>query len=168
MSVKVKLNNRKFLGGNSLLIGSRLFEEEVLAQNGQQPQAAQAEQPAAQASQQPAAQAEQPAAQTGQQPQAGQQSQPEQKQEGQQKSVADSLQEVLAKHFNGLQNAIAADLKNIPNVQWKNVVAPTDQSLNSILTALQEFIKQNVEVAKSTLENQNKQEQQPTENQEQK
>jgi len=51
MSVKVRLNNRDFFGGNSVIVGSRLFEEDATVQTptapannvstGQQPDIAQ-------------------------------------------------------------------------------------------------------------------------------
>lgn len=133
MSVKIRLNNKRFLG-EGLLIGSRLYEGEV-----QQP-----------AAQQPAAQ--QPAAtpvNNGQSTANQNTTQPQQNQQG---NVAQQLQQIYINHFQGLQAAIANDLKAIQGVQWAQNVQPKDQSFNSIMAALQEYMKANIEVAKKAVE----------------
>lgn len=155
MSVKIRLNNKNFLAGNSMVIGGRLFEaDENQTQQTQQPMANNANQnqtaPAQNAQTTPAqntqtASAQQPTNQN-------QNAQPQQTQQPQNASTGQTLdqqvQGVLVKHFSGLQQAIAADLKSIQGPQWVNVIAPKDQSLNSVMAALQEYVKQNVEVAK--------------------
>ena len=157
MSVKIRLNNKKFLG-ESLLIGSRLNEGEVQqpAANGQtaapangqatgQPAAQQAAQQAAPANGQATTPTSAPANNANAQNANGQG-------QNQQGNVAQQLQQVYIKHFQGLQAAIANDLKTIQGVQWAQNVQPKDQSFNSIMAALQEYMKANVEAAKKAVE----------------
>ena len=151
MSVKIRLNNKRFLG-ESLLIGSRLNEGEVQqpAANSQltaQPAAngQPAVQPAAPANGQPTAPTVAPANNANAQNANGQG-------QNQQGNVAQQLQQIYIKHFQGLQVAIANDLKAIQGVQWAQNVQPKDQSFNSIMAALQEYMKANVEAAKKAVE----------------
>ena len=154
MSVKIRLNNKNFLAGNSMVIGGRLFEGEAPAQQTQQPAANNANQnqaaPAQNAQTAPAQNTQTaPAQQTANQNQNTQTQQTQQPQNSSTGQTIDQqVQGVLVKHFGGMQQAIAADLKAIQGPQWVNVIAPKDQSLNSVMAALQEYVKQNVEVAK--------------------
>ena len=128
MSVKIRLNNKRFLG-EGLLIGSRLYEGEVQQPTSQQPAATPV---------------------NNGQPTANQNTtQPQQNQQG---NVAQQLQQIYINHFQGLQAAIANDLKAIQGVQWAQNVQPKDQSFNSIMAALQEYMKANVEAAKKSVE----------------
>lgn len=133
MSVKIRLNNKRFLG-ESLLIGSRLYEGEVQQPAAQQP-----------ATQQPAA----TPVNNGQSTANQNTTQPQQNQQG---NVAQQLQQIYINHFQGLQAAIANDLKAIQGVQWAQNVQPKDQTFNSIMAALQEYMKANIEVAKKAVE----------------
>lgn len=157
MSVKIRLHNKSFLG-ESLLIGSRLNEGQVQqpAANGQaaapangqtsgQPAAQQAPQPTAPANGQATTSASTPSNNTNAQNANGQG-------QNQQENVAQQLQQIYIKHFQGLQAAIANDLKTIQGVQWAQNVQPKDQSFNSIMAALQEYMKANVEAAKKAVE----------------
>ena len=160
MSVRIRLNNKKFLG-ESILIGSRLYEGQV--PNGQVAPAATGQssatgQPAAQAqtATQPAAnttpstaQVQTPAANANTAGNAGNANNTNSEQQG---NIAQRLQQIYINHFQGLQAAIANDLKTIQGVQWTQNVQPKDQSFNSIMTALQEYMKANVEIAKKAVE----------------
>lgn len=155
MGIKIRLNNKRFLG-ESLLIGSRLNEEGEVQQpmaNGQPatPANGQAAAPAnGQTAGQPAAQ---PVATSTPVPANNANAQNANGQgQNQQGNVAQQLQQVYIKHFQGLQAAIANDLKTIQGVQWAQNVQPKDQSFNSIMAALQEYMKANVEAAKNAVE----------------
>ena len=162
MSVRIRLNNKKFLG-ESLLIGSRLHEGQV--PNGQatpaatgQTAAAPAQTPAqpaatpAQTPVQPTANAT-PTAAPAQTPAANANTQNANGQgQNQQGNVAQRLQQIYINHFKDLQAAIANDLKQIEGVQWAQNVQPKDQTFNSIMAALQEYMKANVEAAKKAVE----------------
>lgn len=156
MSIKIRLNNKRFLG-ESLLIGSRLNEEGEVQQPASNSQAAVPVN--GQTAGQSAAQQQQTV------PANGQTTTPNavptntantQNANGQgqnsQGGVAQQLQQVYIKHFQGLQAAIANDLKTIQGVQWAQNVQPKDQSFNSIMAALQEYMKANVEAAKKAVE----------------
>ena len=148
MSIKIRLNNKRFLG-ESLLIGSRLNEGEVQqsAANGQ------AAAPAnGQTAGQPATQPTAPANGQTTTPTPAPTSNANGQGQNQQGNVAQQLQQVYIKHFQGLQAAIANDLKTIQGVQWAQNVQPKDQSFNSIMAALQEYMKANVEAAKKAVE----------------
>ena len=150
MSVKIRLNNKKFLG-ESLLIGSRLYEGEVQQPiaNGQTATSVNG-QTAAPTNGQTTSQ---PIAQPTAQPTNNANTQNINSQgQNQQGNVAQQLQQVYIKHFQGLQVAIANDLKAIQGVQWAQNVQPKDQSFNSIMVALQEYMKANVEAAKKAVE----------------
>jgi len=151
MSVKIRLNNKRFLG-ESLLIGSRLNEGEVQqpAANGQTATPANGQATDQQATQQVAPANGQTATPTPTSTNnANVQNANVQNQQG---NVAQQLQQVYVKHFQGLQAAIANDLNAIQGVQWAQNVQPKDQSFNSIMTALQEYMKANVEAAKKAVE----------------
>ena len=154
MSVKVRLNNKGFLAGNSMVIGGRLFEGEVQTQQSAQQQQPAQQQMQAQPAQQPQQQQQVPAQQPQQQQQPAQQ-QNQNTSTGQ--TVDQQIQAILVKHFGGMQQAIATDLKTIQGPQWVNVITPKDQTLPNVMAALQEFVKQNIEAAKKSLEKQNQQ-----------
>ena len=181
MSVKVRLNNKKFLGGNSLLIGSHLYESKLFegevqqdanngqgteAQNGQQQQQVAGQQPAAN-SQQPQATAQtnasapvsdQASAQTGNT------ETPNQAKTGDnqnQQSIAEQLTTVLTNGFKQFAETLKNQIASIKfpegvQAQWKAPEAPKDETLQSQLDVLKGFIEANINVAKSVLEQQQK------------
>ena len=153
MSIKIRLNNKRFLG-ESLLIGARLNEEGEVQQPAYISQAAAPTN--GQTASQPTAQQTVPANGQTTTPNASPTNTANtQNANGQgqnsQGGVAQQLQQVYIKHFQGLQAAIANDLKTIQGVQWAQNVQPKDQSFNSIMAALQEYMKANVEAAKNAV-----------------
>ena len=152
MSVKIRLNNKKFLG-ESLLIGSRLNEEGEVQQpvaNGQAAATPSNGQTIGQPAAQPATPANgQPTTTPANNANAQNTNGQGQNQQG---NVAQRLQQIYINHFQGLQAAIANDLKSIEGVQWAQIVQPKDQSFNSVMAALQEYMKANVDAAKKAVE----------------
>ena len=138
MSVKIRINSKKFLG-EGLLIGSRLNEE------GEAQQPAANGQPTTPANSQTATQTnDQTATSNAAQVNNANTQNANVQGQNQQVNIAQQLQQVYIKHFQGLQAAIANDLKAIQGVQWAQNIQPKDQSFNSIMAALQEYMKANV------------------------
>lgn len=152
MSAKIKLFKK--VNESQAVNEGEVTQQPAAPVNNQQPQ--QQAQPAQnqqqQATQQQAANQQQ--AQT-------QQTQPVQNTQ-QQQTIDQQLQTILVKHFGVLQQNIAKDLANIQGVKWINVIQPKDQSFNSVMEALQSYVKQNIEAAKAAVQQNQKQQTQNT------
>ena len=147
MSVKIRLNNKRFLG-EGLLIGSRLNEEgEAAQQSAQQPT-----QPAQQQQEQTTQSATNAStAQTGQQ------------QQGQQ--IDQQVNKIIYDGFSNMVKQVETQLKQIQlpagvQVQWVQTTQPKDQTLQSVWASVQQFLTGNIKAVSTALQQAQQQNQQ--------
>lgn len=147
MSVRIKLNNRKFLG-EGLLIGSRLNEEGEATQ--QSTENATTEQPANNAQTATPTTPVQPAANNQQSTDNGQQQQ-------QGPTLDQQVNKIIYDGFSNMVQQVEGQFKQLQlpegvQVQWVQVTQPKDQTLQSVWASVQQFLTENIKAVTTALQ----------------
>lgn len=137
MSVRIKLNSRKFFG-EGLLIGSRLNEGEVT----QQTVDTSTQNASTDASTQTTPNAS--TAQNNQQPQQG-------------PSLDQQINKIIYDGFSNMVQQIDGKFKQLQlpegvQVQWVQVTQPKDQTLQSVWASVQQFLSGNIKAVATALQ----------------
>ena len=152
MSVKIRLNNKRFLG-EGLIIGSRLNEEGEVSQTSPSTNASTA-QPTQIQTPQPANTS---TAQPQQQPQA--------------QSLDQQVNKIIYNGFSSMVKQVETQFKQLQlpegvQVQWVQVTQPKDQTLQSVWASVQQFLTGNIKAISTALQQkQNAQQSAPVNNQ---
>lgn len=157
MSVRIKLNNRKFLG-EGLLIGSRLNEEGESQMTGASTVSANPA-PAATASVTPTNAT--PVATASATPSGGQQpttpSVTDVSQNASTGNISEQLDGIIAKQFVNLANNIANNISSIKlpeGLKWVEVPKLEQINCATAIPAIQKFLQDNINVAKQSIQKQ--------------